>query len=402
MKSLLVVFVSIAFTAFGQFDVNTYLSKSSNDIEIQALNAQWDYIGETDFKSPFFREYEFRARARGFESGFDDFRFRFSPLNPYERKANKQYASVLDNQMESQSLVEYASVLEKRYKLLIKHIYFSEIIELKQASAVYYKKLLDSKAKQGISKDLIAIDRKLLTLELSNGEFTTEILRVENLIRSGYDFGGNISWENFSLVTIESIEEQLQLNQQENVNTNYLVQNEINKMLLAESNYEINRQESFSNIGYIQAEYRPYRGETAAETLGMQIAFQLPIVNPDRPDLERRKLRLLKDHSDIKAMEEEVKLDYFNFNNKLESGIKQYKRIQDKLSTLNKLDRIGLTDVETMIVLKEYKDDLNELSFELYAQILSNYIRVLQTNSRLSAAPYRNYLSETGDSFEIN
>ncbi len=404
MKSISLVLLVISADVFGQFDVDAYLAQSSNDLEIQALNAQWDYLNETDFRSPFLREVEFRVRARDFDTGPDDYRLRFSPLNPYERRANKQYASSLDEQMESQRMVDYSSVLESRYQLLIKHIYLKQYLNLEGSYKVYYRRLLEAKSKiGGNAKDLIELDRSILSIDLKQEDLRTELARAEFLIRTGYNFDGDISWDNYPLASVETIQTQLSLLNFSGSQENIYVQNEKNKIRVRESDLEINRQESFSNIGFVQAEYKPYRGESFGETMGMQIGFQLPIVNPDRPDLERRKLRLIKDQKDVKEMESEVEMGLFNYRNSLETILRQHDLVTQKLASLQKFAMsASFSNVASLLELREYRDDLQKMQLEMYTQILSAYIHWLQYNGKLAEVPYRNYLSDEIGTFEIN
>jgi len=404
---LLSLVLLLSVDAMCQFDVNTYLARSSNEVEIQALNAQMDFLSETDFRSPFFREFEFRMRTRDFETGFDDFRFRISPLNPYERRANKQYASAIDAQMQSEILVNYTTVLESRYQILIKHIYLRNISNSIEQGEQYYRQLMLAKSKVregggGSAKDLIQLDKKLFSISLKKDNLEAELERVEYLIGTGYTFDGDISWNDYPLVSVESIQNTLEFIDQTDPSTNLYVQNERNKIRVAENDLEINKQESFSNIGYIQAEYRPYQGETLSETMGMQIGFQLPIVDPDRPDLERRKLRLIEDQEDVLEMQRDVEMNLFSYKNKLEAAIRQYDKVSLKIESLLKFAPSASTStVEVLLELREYKEDLQEMQQEIYSQILSSYITLLQYHGLLARAPYRNYLSDEFTEFDM-
>ena len=222
------------------------------------------------------------------------------------------------------------------------------------------------------------------------------------LIGTGYTFDGDISWNDYPLVSVESIQNTLEFIDQTDPSTNLYVQNERNKIRVAENDLEINKQESFSNIGYIQAEYRPYQGETLSETMGMQIGFQLPIVDPDRPDLERRKLRLIEDQEDVLEMQRDVEMNLFSYKNKLEAAIRQYDKVSLKIESLLKFAPSASTStVEVLLELREYKEDLQEMQQEIYSQILSSYITLLQYHGLLARAPYRNYLSDEFTEFDM-
>ena len=66
---------------------------------------------------------------------------------------------------------------------------------------------------------------------------------------------------------------------------------------LAAQRFNIEKSESLNNIGYFQAEYDTERGDEPYDHFGYQIGIRIPIVNPDKPQLNRRKLALMDDEA---------------------------------------------------------------------------------------------------------
>ena len=91
MRYLLLVMAFIGLSnVYAQFDVNGYLARYSDDIELQTIRQQMEYLQESKLISPLIREVEVRSRISDFESGADDFRLRLSMLNPSERKGGNK------------------------------------------------------------------------------------------------------------------------------------------------------------------------------------------------------------------------------------------------------------------------------------------------------------------------
>lgn len=95
----------------AQFSMEGYLSNAVSDSELQFFKDRQDFVNENGFKSPILREVEFRARVRTFDEGFSDYRLRFSPLNPFEIAANKDYRNELNQQLSISYLLNLEEVL---------------------------------------------------------------------------------------------------------------------------------------------------------------------------------------------------------------------------------------------------------------------------------------------------
>ena len=102
-------------------------------------------------------------------------------------------------------------------------------------------------------------------------------------------------------------------------------------------------------------------------------------------------------------MEREVEMGLFNYRNSLETTIRQHDRVTQKLASLQKFAvSTSFSNVASLLELREYRDDLQEMQLEMYTQILSAYIHWLQYEGKLAEVPYRNYLSNEIGTFEVN
>ncbi len=377
--------------AIAQFNVDNYLSRSATDPEIQAVRVQQKYIQEGNFRSPFLREVELRMRARDMESGVNDYRLRVAPLNPFERRANKEHTALLASSLETENLVAFSEVLSRRYKLLIDFYYLSSLREIESGETERYRQLMRANSRrQEAGKELIELDRRIFQNDLQREDIQADIRQLTFLIRRDYDFEGELNLGSFQLVTVDQIRNDLEMPGE---GQNLFVLREENKALLSEADWEINRQESFSNLGYLQAEYRSYRGETFNENFGLQLALQLPVVNPDRPDLARRRLDVLQDQQDVQEMEREVDVKLFTWENMLETKIAQYEKIEEKLRSFDNAPAAGYSNVEALLELVNYRNDLTRRKLDLYENILQLYIDWLQYKGMLTREPLINYLS---------
>jgi len=203
-------------------------------------------------------------------------------------------------------------------------------------------------------QDLIQLDKELVKSRLELEKTRSGKRKIDYLIRYDYNLGGNIDWQNFPLVKTEQIKEILFMDSLKSPQENIYVLNAKNKQLLAENDLTINKQESFSKIGFVQAEYRPDRESSVGEHMGIQLWITIPVVNPDKPDLERRKFRLIQNQNEVEVKKREAAVGLFICNNKVDGLIRQYQIVQDKLArynnfALNANQGVPSTDVYTTI-----------------------------------------------------
>ena len=113
MVGRLVIFLILVLPlpVLGQFTMEGYLANAISDEELQFVRTKQDFLNENKFNSPIIREVEFRARIRNFGNGFEDYRLRFSPLNPLEKKANKDYQKALYEQIATEYQLNLEEVL---------------------------------------------------------------------------------------------------------------------------------------------------------------------------------------------------------------------------------------------------------------------------------------------------
>ena len=391
----------------AQFTMEGYLSNSVSDTELQFFKERQEFVNENGFKSPILREVEFRARVRTFEEGFGDYRLRFSPLNPFERTANKNYRNELNEQLSISYLLNLEEVLLGRYELMIQHWRLTENLSLVNQNISFTDNILEllkSQPSNGTIKDFIRTDKANFKSSLEYETILLERAALEEQIRQTYAFGGDIRWDANELIPVSVIKAWLDQHDVMDATNNLAIRNEQQKEAVAAAEYKIKQQESFSNIGYVQAEYREDEDNNFGQNLGMQIGLSLPITNPDKPDLQRRKLEMLEDSQEAALEKHNLEIYINQLYAKLSALIKQYEMVETKLANYNENSFTSESNTDAMdilIELQEFRTELSLKKIDLNASVYKLYINLLSINSRLSTPPYQNYLSRNQTSFEL-
>jgi hypothetical protein len=190
--------------------MESYLGNSISDSEMKYLNSIQDFLNETGFRSPLLREIEFRARVQNFGDGFEDYRLRFSPLNPLESRANKKYKVALSNQFNVEYQLKLEEVLMNRYILLIEHHQLSARKISLESSIEFYQQILDihKQNPEKLSfKDYISTDKALIEALLKLESLKTKLRTIEYTIRLTYPYSGAIDWSLQNIVAVEEIKD---------------------------------------------------------------------------------------------------------------------------------------------------------------------------------------------------
>lgn len=389
----------------GQFSMEAFLSGSRDDQSLQRVQDKLDFLKNNNFNSPWLRETEVRLRSNDFNISPEDFRLRFSPTNPRQIKANKQYYEAQQSQLDIEYLFALNKTLRTRYDLLIEHFHTSEFEKLNELKFQYFSDVLKIIGQYGSTmnldvKDLVDADKSQTDARLKWKEMAFQREEIESLIKEISVFSGDIDWEKLDIIQVEDIKQitgaiQLELD----VSNVYVAQIE-KKNALSAARMDVEKAEARKNIGYLQAEYDLDRGKSFDRHFGYQIGLSIPLTNPDKPDLNRRKISLMDDETVLARQKIMVARRQRLLKLRLDHLIDQYDFVVGKLESLkeNKILQLsGLEktpDPDKFLKMREYQLELAEKKIEISQDLYNAYISYLDYAGKLVQSPVKNYLSK--------
>jgi hypothetical protein len=390
---------------FAQFDMEGFLSTSKNDISLNPSQSKLDFLKENNFNGPWISRVEFRTRSNDANISQDDFRLRFTPANPGELKANKRYYDKQVDLLNLEYQEEFNNALRQRYLLMVNHIFeFEKIAHLKKQLDI--NRHLIELMNQGSGAysmdlgDLIDAESNEMDMNLSIDNSKIELKEIEYLIKEVYEFNGEINWDEEELIEVQDILNLFEEFKAHPTGQHIYLTKIDQKNILASERFNIEKSETLRNIGYFQAEYDVDRGNEASEHFGYQIGIRIPIVNPDKPDLNRRKLALMDDEAVLEERKEEYQREMELSVVRMEHYAHQLKEIEDKLAVLSKQNFLGLQSpgksvkISDLIKLNEFHEELISNKNSVQKKIYETYLKYLDLNGKLSELPLRNYLSK--------
>lgn len=407
-KSIFFLILSVVLSfndSFSQFDMEGFLSTSRSDISLNPSQSKLDFLNENNFNGPWLSRVEFRTRSNDANISQDDFRLRFTPANPAELKANKRYYNkqiVLLN-LEYQEALNKA--LKQRYLIMVNHLFeFEKVAYLEKQLDVNRQLIEMMNLGSGTYSmdlgDLIDAESNELDLNLSIENAKIELKEIVYLINEVYEFNGEINWNEEEIIEVQDILNLFEEFKAHPTGEHIYLTKIDQKNALAAERFNIEKSETLRNIGYFQAEYDVDRGNESSEHFGYQIGIRIPIVNPDKPDLNRRKLALMDDEEVLEEKKDEYRREMELAVLRMEHYAHQYYEINKKLTALSKQNFLSLQSPEKspklsdLIKLNEFHIELRDRKNSVQKKIYETYLNYLDLNGKLSEAPLRNYLSK--------
>jgi hypothetical protein len=390
---------------YAQFRMEEFLGTARQDVSLSPTQAKIDFLKENNFNGPWISRVEFRTRSNDSNLSQEDFRFRLTPGNPAELKAYKRYYHKQVTLLNTEYKDVLNTALKSRYGIAIDHMFESFKKANLESRLLVNKQIIDMiNSGTGIYSldigDLIDAQSEELDMGLAIQNSKIRLSELEYVIKDHYSFSGDINWSEIELMEVTDI--LVLFNEFKNSATGQhinLVKLEQRNQLDAER-FNIEKSEILRNIGYFQAEYDTDRGNEPSRHFGYQIGIRIPIVNPDKPDLNRRKLATMDDAALLTERQEEYRRKMELSVLRMDSYAIQWHEISEKLElmrTQNLLDfqRIDRSvNIRDLLKINEFHMELLDKKNTIEKKIFDNYLEYLDLCGLLTETPLRNYLAK--------
>jgi hypothetical protein len=166
---------------------------------------------------------------------------------------------------------------------------------------------------------------------------------------------------------------------------------------LAQSEYKLEK--SNINLGFFQTSVDNRRVEQGRNPVNISFGITIPVSNPNKGDMAKRKLEIIEAHYDLEESKQEEQADKIMLYDKIARLITQYKNLLSKLTELQNgtlaktLTTLKNEDPLVMVQFKQNLIKLRVLSVKLKRSIMLTYIEYLNSIDKLQAQPMLNYLS---------
>ncbi len=397
-------------TLQGQFNMEAFLATSRSDLTLKPVEAKMNFLKTNDFKGPWINRLEFRTGSDNLDFSLEDYRLRITPGNPAELKANNRYYDKQTALLNIEYQETLADAIKDRYMLLVDHYFECIKKETLEKQNGINRQLIDLMAKSTGEYtldlgDLIDAQSDDLDMTLDIEDSKIYLDELEYTMKEWLPFDGPINWDTQNFMEIDGILKLFAEMRDQEIGQHIELAKIEQENSLAAERYNIEKSEALRNIGYLQADYVTDRGDVATEHFGYQIGVRIPIVNPDKPALNRRKLELMDDEAELKDEQDIYRKQMELAALRMEHYAIQYREIESKLESLSKQNLLNFQKpdenikMSDLLKMNEYYLDLLNKKRSTGKNIFQNYLEYLDMSGKISEMPLKNYLSKNLSEF---
>tara|TARA_Y100001972_G_scaffold109325_1_gene140127 strand:- start:4444 stop:5664 length:1221 start_codon:yes stop_codon:yes gene_type:complete len=401
MRLLVSCFLLLPSTLYAQLTMEDFLRSAAESSAIQAFDKQNDFLESNPYKLPVINGLEFRTESNQLDLDRQDYALRLKPANPWEVKRNKEYFQTYQQTLQLDRQRELKNTLKTYYETIIDWAYLDELKNLKQEENEIVKTSIEILEAQRFSNFFDANDyaelkidqvEKLVEQEELSFEEDAQRSKIEMLYPSARN--QVISWTLGDLIPIENI--QFMIEDHPTVNGSGEVAYRQKKIELAQSEWALEK--SNINVGYLQAQYQDYRIEQDRKPWSIGLGITIPIFNPNKGDMAKRKLEVIEAESDLLDARNEQQEGLALIEKKLQTLATRYHNLQNRLDNLDvpsltaNLQKIESSNPITMVQLRGSLIKSRSIAARLKKEIYLAYIDYLWYSELLQQQPFQNYL----------
>jgi hypothetical protein len=384
--------------------MSEFLLSANDDSKTNSFGVQMDYLDKRPYRLSPLRRMEFRTESNQLDPSRQDYGMRFNPANPWEIKNNNNYYAQYRSVLALQHDLALKDALIDRYDLIIKLLYYKAIRNIREENNRLTATQLSIIEKQQHSDYFNGED--FVKLKLDQIDQTVEMEEVtfdlDDQLRKMAAFypeiaKGPIDWKYEDIISVDRVEQV--------VDSLIDVQSTPATLLYRESQIELANREyllekSNINIGFLQTQYQHFRIEQDRSPWSLSLGVTIPISNPNKGDMTKRKLEVIEAQHELDETATEIQSDKIVTYQQLKSLFTRYRDIEKKVTDLRES---GLGS--TLSALKEdnpvisLRFDANVLKLKMLEvkirqNILLTYVDFLGYTDVVQQRPLLNFLTD--------
>jgi hypothetical protein len=393
----------------AQLSIPQFLRSASADRKVLGIRDQINYLNEKPYRLSPVQRLEFRTQNKELVQNQQQYALRVMPANPWEVKNNKEYFEAYAVSLKIERDLEFKAALLARYHAVIDYTYHIGLRALGHEKEKLIKNELQVLEQQSASSyfdadDYIDLQMDEFDASVESEEADFELIAALSNVKQLYTdvLVGEMNWFDSDLITADEIRNVIDSISNTTL-TNLSVAYQQQKIALATSAYKLKR--SNVNVGFLQTQFDQKNFEQNKTPYNISLGITIPIVNPNKGDMARRKLDVIEAENGLEATKIIQQSDYQIRQEKIVRLLARYQQTEKKLQ-LVKQSKLASTvstmkggDPRVILRFNENQIKLNIVLLKLRREVLMAYIDFLASADRLQQLPLVNYLSPALDQF---
>ena len=386
----------------AQVATGEFIRSAFQDHEVRTFDDQLLFLSQRSYRMPAIREVQLRTQNRELLRTQQEYELRVSPANPWEIKANNEYYKNFAGSLSVQREIALRDALLERYWTVIEIVYFQEMKEtsaqgmltLKQQLAILENQVGSSYFDPDEFAEL-KVDELDYGLELEeyDHELSNQIYRVERMYPEAHQ--KSVTWTAKEIIPVNRIKEVADSLSDASVRSS-LIAYQQQQVLLAQSHHTLEKRNF--NLGFVQGSYDRRRVNQERTPYNISAGVTIPIFNPNKGDMARRKLQVIEAEYDLKEAQDESRIDKQILEKRLGSVVSRYASLKSRAEDLRNsnfaqtLSEIKGGDPLMYVQFNERLRRLEMLLIKVHRDILLTYVEYLSYIDHLQQMPLINFL----------
>ena len=281
--------------------IDSFVMTAENDLKLQNQRELTRYLKGAPSSTPYIDRMEFRTETEEFDLEKQKYSLRFYPKGWGETRYTKQVTELASQSCRTEQLNYYNTALKMRYDLVLDYLEASSMIDLKKQLATVCEDrihVLNKKSAGSLSFDiseLIAAEELLTELRLELVGLENKITCLKHQISVAANSQMPVAFDRRRLIEISAIEKKIHELPQETTLNNVKLEDQKNKMDLANSKYRLEQAKNRDYLSYFEVAYDSDDYDDAQKACSIEVAIKLPFINSDRDGVNRKKVNYMKE-----------------------------------------------------------------------------------------------------------
>jgi len=389
----------------SEITISDYLATAFKDETLMYQTEKVEFLKMSSSNTPYIKEVEFRMQIDEFEDSKQRYTVRLNMNGWGENFQGKKVydASIKYNETERRIVLNES--LRERYMDIISFVYLEmQSIVFKSLMSVYKDRVEVLKQSVGTLQfdavELIETEHQLLELQLDLINIKNKKVSIEEKIKVFFPDETEEDFVFKDMIDIYAIQNKVIQLKESFAEENVYIQHSQYNYQMAEAKFVMEQAENNTYLSFFEAAYDMDERNKFEKALSIEFGVTIPIVNPNRLNINRKKINSLKAKSNLMKVIKDIYENFYAFSNKIKRLIKQYEMIslqKEKSRTKETFDIFMQIDGANPLILLKLKESLlkNELTMhKIQHQIYETYIKLLNCSGELSSTPLINYLSK--------
>jgi hypothetical protein len=400
--SILILYLGFQQLA-AQVTINEFLFSAYQEPLLKSYDARTEFLADKkSYRLAPIQKLELRTESNQLDRTRQDYGLRINPANPFEIKRTNQYFRSYQELLKLDRELTLKELLLTRYEVVIGWIYYQQIRDLKAEDKTTTEKLLailEAQRYSGLfdAEDYVELKMeqvdKVIELEETFFEIDNQKRRVEALYTEARL--KNLNWPISEIISVERLDKVV-----DSIYQSEMQRGEVayRQKQIEMATHEWNLEKANLNMGFIQTQYQQWRIEQNRRPWSISLGITVPIFNPNKGDMAKRKLDMIEAEGEFKAAKNDQQAGIEISREKIKSLLKRYREIQvmtDNVNTgsvANTLQQIKDSNPVAVVRMQNNIIKLKTMAARLQQEIYLGYIEFLGYAEVLQQQPVRNYL----------